>query len=584
MHNSCTALALAISLASLSACSPNNTNNSSDKPVNADTAPPRVVIGTEEPWASEAIYFVLTDRFVDGDKSNNFEQQGADIDAGQWHSFNRHFDGPEGRSANVGYMGGDFKGLLNNAQYIQDMGFTAVWMTPIIDNPDAAFNGGDPVGYDQWGDGGKTGFHGYWGVNFYTLDEHLPSADLDYRQLNSALKQDFGLKTVLDIVGNHGSPSYTAPRQISNFGKLFAKDGTLIADHQNLHPTELSDDQPLHALYNRKPDVAQLSDFNENNPALVDYLVGSYLQWIDQGANAIRIDTIKHVPHHFWKTVADRIRAVHPGYFMFGESWNYDAAFIAEHTKPENGGVSVLDFPLQKAMFAMFGQAQAPYSEALNALHLNDGIYHNVYDLVTFYDNHDVQRLDADDKGFIDANNFLFTVRGIPQVYYGSEMGFERGMKEHQGSRNYYGEDNIKQAQKHPIHQALTRVAHLRKKLPALQRGVQVNIAFEENTAAFLRILETETGQQTALVLLNKGDSEHAFALSGLLSNGQWQAQVQGGTQTVSNHSLDISVPAHGIEVLVLNQANNNPELVALLDALATKASSDTTGTDGQNH
>ncbi|BFM12921.1 alpha-amylase family glycosyl hydrolase [Simiduia litorea] len=564
MHNSCTALALAISLASLSACSP---NNNSDKQAEVEITPPRV-IGTEEPWASEAIYFVLTDRFVDGDKHNNFEQQGTDIEAGQWHSFNRHFDGPEGRSANVGYMGGDFKGLLNNAQYIRDMGFTAIWMTPIIDNPDAAFNGGDPVGYDTWGDGGKTGFHGYWGVNFYTLDEHLPSADLDYRQLNTALKQNFGLKTVLDIVGNHGSPSYTAPTQISNFGKLFDKDGKLIADHQNLHPSELDDTEPLHALYNRKPDVAQLSDFNENNPALVDYLVGSYLQWIDQGADAIRIDTIKHVPHHFWKTVADRIRAEHPGYFLFGESWNYDAEFIAQHTKPENGGVSVLDFPLQKAMFAMFGQAQAPYSEALSALHLNDDIYHNVYDLVTFYDNHDVQRLDATDNGFIDANNFLFTVRGIPQVYYGSEMGFERGMKEHQGSRNYFGENRINQAQKHPIHEALKRVAHLRKNIPALQRGVQVNIAFEKNTAAFLRIIEIEDKHQTALVLLNKGDSEHTFSLNDLISNGQWQAQIQGTTETVNNNGLELSVPAHGIEVLLFEQVNNSPKLIAQLTEL----------------
>ena len=577
MHNSCTALALAISLASLSACSPNKLETTVQAAKASETKTLRV-IGTEQPWASEAIYFVLTDRFVDGDKSNNYEQQGADIDAGQWHSFNRHFDGPEGHSANVGYMGGDFKGLVNNAQFIQDMGFTAIWMTPIIDNPDAAFNGGDPVGYDKWGDGGKTGFHGYWGVNFYTLDEHLPSEDLDYRQLNTQLKQNFGLKTVLDIVGNHGSPSYTAPNQISNFGKLFDKDGALIADHQNLHPSELDSSEPLHSFFNTKPDVAQLSDFNENNPALVDYLVGSYLQWIEQGADAIRIDTIKHVPHHFWKTVADRIRAEHPGYFMFGESWNYDANFIAQHTKPENGGVSVLDFPLQQAMFAMFGQAQAPYSEALSALHLEDGIYHNVYDLVTFYDNHDVQRLDADDNGFIDANNFLFTVRGIPQVYYGSEMGFERGMKEHQGSRNYYGEDNIAKAKSHPIYQALTKVAQLRKSTPALQRGVQINIDFSDNKAAFLRILDLDGTQQTALVLLNKGDNAENFAIEKLISNGVWQARIQAQTYSVTDNKINVSVPAHGLEVLLFEGANNNVELLEQL----VKLSSATTVSEDQ--
>ncbi|UTA47219.1 cyclomaltodextrin glucanotransferase [Simiduia sp. 21SJ11W-1] len=531
----------------------------------ATQAAGHTIVGTTEPWASDAIYFVLTDRFVDGDPANNFEDQGKDIGDGSWHTFNRHFDGPEGRSANVGYMGGDFKGLLEHAQFIKDMGFTAIWMTPIIDNPDAAFNGGDPVGYNQWGDGGKTGFHGYWGVNFYQLDEHLPSADLDYRALNDALKSQYGLKTVLDIVGNHGSPSYTAPEQISNFGKLFDKQGNLVADHQNLHPEQLDDNNRLHDFFNRKPDVAQLSDFNENNPAVVDYLVGSYLQWIDQGADAIRIDTIKHVPHHFWKTVSDRIRAEHPGFFLFGESWNYDANFIAEHTQPENGGVSVLDFPLQQAMFAMFGKEQAPYTRAQDALHLDTGIYHNVYELVTFYDNHDVQRLDAEDSGFIDANNFLFTVRGIPQVYYGSEMGFERGMKEHQGSRNYYGTENIARAERHPIHTALTRVANLRRTLPALQRGVQVNIEFTEHTAAFLRVIQTEETQQTALVLLNKGGAPAQFSINTLLNEGQWHEPLSGEQHRLTQ-SLEASVAPHDLRVFVFDGPLTNTALLAQLN------------------
>ncbi|MBB3167304.1 alpha-amylase family glycosyl hydrolase [Simiduia aestuariiviva] len=536
-----------------------------EAPAAAAPATVATIVGTDEAWASEAIYFVLTDRFVDGDPANNFEDQGREFGDGRWHSFNRHFDGPEGRSANVGYMGGDFKGLLNHAQFIKDMGFTAIWMTPIIDNPDAAFNGGDPVGYDQWGDGGKTGFHGYWGVNFYQLDEHLPSADLDYRQLNATLENQYNLKTVLDIVGNHGSPSYTAPEQISNFGKLFDQGGQLVADHQNLHPEQLDDANPLHDFFNRKPDVAQLSDFNETNPAVVDYLVGSYLQWIEQGADAIRIDTIKHVPHHFWKTVSDRIRAVHPDFFMFGESWNYDAAFIAEHTQPENGGVSVLDFPLQQAMFAMFGKAQAPYTQALDALHLNDGIYHNVYELVTFYDNHDVQRLDANDAGFIDANNFLFTVRGIPQVYYGSEMGFERGMKEHQGSRNYYGEANIAKAQQHAIYKQLTRIANLRKTTPALQRGVQVNLDFTDNTATFLRVYQTPALQQTALVLLNKGDLPAQFTIDELLNQGQWRAAFSDQSHAVSQ-SLTTTVAPHDVAVFLFDGPVNNAALLEKLN------------------
>ena len=120
-------------------------------------------VGTDAPFASNAIYFVMTDRFVNGDPSNDQRHQG-----GAHPTFDIPVRGaPSGRSANIGYLGGDFKGVLDNAGYIRDMGFGAVWITPIVDNPNEAFTGGDPVSWgSKFTDRGKTGFHGYWGVNF----------------------------------------------------------------------------------------------------------------------------------------------------------------------------------------------------------------------------------------------------------------------------------------------------------------------------------------------------------------------------------------------------------------------------------
>ena len=161
--------------------------------------------GTTEPFASEAIYFVLTNRFVNGDTSNDQRDQG-----GVNHTFDLPVAGAsECESDNIGYLGGDFKGVVDNAAYIRDMGFTSVWVTPIVDNPDEAFTGGKPVSWgSQWTDLGKTGYHGYWGVNFYQLDEHLPSEGLDFAGFTRAMKEQ-KLDVVLDIVANHGSPSYT---------------------------------------------------------------------------------------------------------------------------------------------------------------------------------------------------------------------------------------------------------------------------------------------------------------------------------------------------------------------------------------
>jgi cyclomaltodextrin glucanotransferase len=532
----------------------------------------REFIGTREPFASDAIYFLMTDRFVNGDPSNDHRDQGGKL----LHTFDRPTPGaPAGHSDNIGYLGGDFRGVLDNADYIRDMGFGAVWITPIVDQPDEAFTGGDAV---KWGgmftDRGKTGYHGYWGVNFWTLDEHLPSAGLDFRGLTSGLKAH-GLKTVLDIVANHGSPAYTMPHDQPKFGRIYGAHGELLADHQNLPPSRLDPkNNPLHRWYNTSGGLAQLSDMNENEPAVLDYFVGAYSQWIDQGADAFRIDTIGWMPHGFWHDFSTRIRAKHPGFFMFGEAFDPDAATIAAHTLPRNADVSVLDFPLKDRLVEAFGRKQAGFERIAERLYLTDGPYANPYELMTFYDNHDMSRLDAADTGFIDAHNFLFTARGIPVIYYGSEVGFERGTAEHAGNRNYFGQARIEQAKAHPIHDALRRIARVRAATPALQRGLQVDIEFKGERAAFYRVLQAGGVAQIALVLLNKGDRPADFRIDRWLQAGRWTSRIDQRTVEVGDGgALPATVPAHGVEVYVLDAAVTDSGLRAQLrDASLRKA------------
>lgn len=524
--------------------------------------------GTTEPFASEAIYFVMTDRFVNGDPSNDHRDQG-----GAHPTFDQPTPGaPAGETDNIGYMGGDFRGIVDNAGYIRDMGFTSVWVTPIVDNPDEAFTGGTAA---KWGgmftDRGKTGFHGYWGINFYKLDEHLPSEGLDFAGFTRAMKEQ-KLDVVLDIVGNHGSPAYSMPKMQPQYGKVYDREGKLVADHQNLDPDKLDPSRkPMHAFYNTSGGLAQLSDFNQDNPAVLDYLVGAYEQWIDQGASAFRVDTIAWMPHSFWKKFADRIRAKRPGFFMFGEAFNYDAALIAGHTLERNGHYSVLDFPLRGKMAATFEKKGTDFSELATALYLEDGPYANPYDLVTFYDNHDMARMDASDEGFIDANNWLFTARGIPAVYYGSETGFMRGRAEHMGNRNYYGQERVNAAGDSPIYPALKRIANLRRESPALQRGLQFNMLMKGDEAAFYRVYEHAGVTQTALVLLNKGDAARSISLKEHLQPGEWRdgfnnRKVQVGRQ------LKIEVPAHGVRVLFFDRALTRKDLRArLVDSMARK-------------
>jgi glycosidase len=517
-------------------------------------------VGTREPFASQAVYFVVTDRFVNGDPSNDHRDQG-----GAHPTFDIPVPCPDKVDGNIGYLGGDFKGVLDNAAYIRNLGFGAVWITPIIDNPDQAFTGSKPISCTSTlTDRGKTGYHGYWGVNFYTLDEHLPSKGLDFAAFTRGLHAA-DLKVVLDIVGNHGSPAWTMPVAQPQFGQIFDKDGRLIADHQNLPPQQLDPaHNPLHAFYNNigpvdgkngsnfDGNLAELSDFNEHNPAVMDYLVGAYLQWTAQGVDALRIDTIGWLPHPWWHAFVNRIRAEHPGMFMFGEAFDYDASKIAEHTWPANANVSVLDFPLRGALSSVFGKEQKGFETLAEPLHLLDGPYANPYELMSFYDNHDMARLDANDAGFIDAHNWLFTARGIPVIYYGSETGFMRSRAEHAGNRAYFGQERVNEAPKSPIFAPLQRIAKLREATPALQRGLQVNERLQGDEAVFFRVLQQGDTAQTALVLLNKGDTARTFEVRRYLQAGTWRDALGGDSQTVTG-SLKAEVPAHGVRVFVLD-------------------------------
>jgi cyclomaltodextrin glucanotransferase len=183
-------------------------------------------------------------------------------------------------------------------------------------------------------------------------------------------------------------------------------------------------------------------------------------------------------------------------------------------------------------------------------------------------------RIAADENGFVDVHNWLFTSRGIPVVYYGSEIGFRAGTDQHGGNRDYFGRDNIQQAKSHRIHRELTRIANVRKHSIALQRGLQANVEFTDDTASFYRVYQHYGVRQTALVLLNKSDEPREIAVSRWVSSGTWRDAFTGTTIKVPNDDLSLvaSVPAHGVKVLFLDAPVNNVDLMRELDRLQAAA------------
>ena len=513
--------------------------------------------GTLQPFAKESIYFLMTDRFVNGDTTNDFRDQGCDVRCSWEQKIN-------GVDAYKGYLFGDFKGVIDNIDYIKEMGFSSIWITPIIANPNQAF-----TGHQGQLDENKSGYHGYWGTNFYVEDEHLISPNLKFSDFAATLKNDHDIKVVLDIVANHGSHGYDMTSEqynSSDFAKVFDQNWNKVCDHENKPREQIVGNACFQGTHDGKPFLGNvpLAEFDQSKQFVVDYLNDSFLHWIEQGAAAFRIDTVKHVPESYWLDMANTIRAQHPDFYMFGEYFDSSMTNLSNFQKATT--ISVLDFTGKDAMLGVFGGNNS-FSALEGYLDLEFDHYKNPYDLATFYDNHDVPRMNASDNGFIDAHNWMFTTRGIPVLYYGSEMGFQRGKAEHFGNRNYYGTDNIANARNSQIFAKLKDVVALRQNNIALQQGLQVNLSLSGDQASFYRVFQHEGVNQSALVLLNKGDNTASFNVNQFLSNGTWTDAETGQTFSV-NGSLSTSVAPHDVKVLVFNQAATNAAMVAELDRL----------------
>lgn len=202
-------------------------------------------------------------------------------------------------------------------------------------------------------------------------------------------------------------------------------------------------------------------------------------------------------------------------------------------------------------MIKIFENPGSDYRDIKSYLHLETAVYQNPYELVTFYDNHDMARMNATDEGFIDANNWLFTSRGIPAVYYGSEIGFMRGTAEHFGNRNYFGQESINAAKSHAIRQHMMRIANVRKESVSLQKGLQLNLQFAGDVASFYRIYQNAGTNQTALVMLNKGNEAARVTLNTMLEPGEWRDAFSGDRVVLAagQKAFSAEVPAHGIRV-----------------------------------
>ncbi len=504
----------------------------------ADKKPPAAGKGSGAwDFRNETIYFLITDRYVDGDPDND------KIYGDEYWPGNLKY-----------YQGGDFKGLIQNLDHIKDMGFTAIWITPPVMQPPGRYQNLDGS-YDA------AGYHGYWAWDFSKIDPHLESKGAAYADLISAAHAK-GLKVIQDVVCNHGHGGYVSPSvkwydkrgQLSGLGRTF----DYYNDKENW-------------FNHTGPAIADLLDLNDSNPEVLKWFLEIYKNYQDMGVDAFRIDTVAWMKPEFWKGFTEGLHANKKDFFMFGEVWtNGDYNWLASYTNlapgdPMNSGMSVVDMP--GSSMGTWGQLEqvfkgGDYTKADEVLK-NDGKYKDASYLVTFLDNHDKPRFNgpgwdgsaAATEQYFDALNFYFTARGIPCVYYGTEVEMVGGNDP--DNRKMLGTDGIQRSKNDPVYHQLQKLNAIRRASTALQKGAQTKLYASKDQYAFRR----EYQGQKAFVFLNKDSNTAAMSAKGVPA-GTYTELYTGRTVSISGRA-SIEVPAHGLRVLASGDVKGAPWKIA---------------------
>lgn len=492
-------------------------------------------------WRDAVIYFVVTDRFADGDPTNN------DQGRGEFRA------GDNGR-----YNGGDFKGLVQRLPYIRGLGATALWVTPPVAN--------------QWLDpaGQHSGYHGYWADNLLQVDRHLGGL-ADYQLLSHMLHAQ-GMHLVQDIVVNH----------MGNFFS-YGNGGWQGWGRPSQAPFDLNDQrdpaQRRAGVYHWTPDVSDytrreqelnfqmsgLDDLNTENPAVRRALRASYGHWIRQaGVDAFRVDTAFYVPADFFADFLDSRDPAAPGilrvaaatgrrqFHVFGEGFGIDkpggsrqSRKIESYMHGHRGRPllpGMLNFPLYGALGDVFARGR-PAAELGQRITQMMALHRRVHWMPSFVDNHDVDRFLAggSQAALKQALLALMTLPGIPVVYYGTEQGFVEQRAAMfasgvgSGGRDRYDSNS-------PLYKLTAEVIALRRASKLFSRGVPTVLAGNAARPGALA-WKTVHGRDSAIVIFNTADSE--TLLAGVAAG--WPAgTVLQGVYGLQGKPRDVTVGAGG--------------------------------------
>ncbi|WP_416145702.1 alpha-amylase family glycosyl hydrolase [Paenibacillus polymyxa] len=441
----------------------------------------------------------MTDRFSNGDPSNDnyggFNSNNND--QRKWH-------------------GGDFQGIINQLDYIKNMGFTAIWITPVTMQKS------------------EYAYHGYHTYDFYAVDGHLGTMDKFKELVGKA--HDKNIAVMLDVVPNHtgdfqpGNGIAKAPFDKADW---YHHNGDITgADYNSNNQWKIENG-----------DVAGLDDLNQDNPATANELK-NWIKWLlnESGVDGLRVDTVKHVPKGFLKDFDQAANT-----FTLGEIFSGDPAYVGDYTRYLD---AALDFPMYYTIKDVFGHDQS--MRKIKERYSDDRYYRDAQTNGVFIDNHDVKRFLNDASGKPGANydkwpqlktalGFTLTSRGIPIIYQGTEQGFN-------GGDDPANRENVVFNANHDLYQYIAKLNRVRNSHPALQNGSQKEKWADDSFYSFQR---SKNGDE-AIVLINNSWNSQTRTIGNFdnLSNGtRLTNQLSNDSIQINNGSITVTLAPKEVKV-----------------------------------
>ncbi len=448
---------------------------------------------------TDVIYLIMTDRFSNGDASND---AGADrANPRMWH-------------------GGDFRGVINHLDYLKDLGITALWLTPWYDNTDDVTTCDKP-----WCP--MASYHGYGAIDYYAVENHFGSL-ADLRELVGKAHAK-GIKVIQDQVANHVGfkhPWMKSPPLddwFPPFTQNTFNNSVLLSPNASLAER----DNLLKGWFD-----FSLPDMNQDEPEVARYEIQNALWWIAAtGIDGIRQDTIQYMPRWFIRDWSGAILRQYPRFFMVGEVFEEDSAQTAFFQGGKTGwdGIdtklpSVFDFKLWRTSQEVF-TGKKPM-RALRDVLKYDGLYGNPNNLTLLANNHDTERFmslpNATLEGAMLHTAFILSTRGIPQLYYGEELAMTGGHdpdNRQDFAGGFAGDSSNKftkegrTADEQKMFEWTRDWINLRKILKPLKQGKTIDLFYDKDIYIFAR--KNDSSFESVIIAINNSDNSKSFTLQG---------------------------------------------------------------------